>query len=125
MEAQFCSMFKRSERPQESAFVRLVNHILENDPYISSRQIGKKLQITYSTAIKILTENFGREYHHLRCVPLFLEHQNKNNRVDKTKIILKILTEARNSNFKLIINGYESWLFGTVKEKMDARQYDD
>lgn len=67
----------RSGRPQELAFVPLVNHILEKDPYISSRQIGKKLKITHNTVIKILTENLGREYRHLRWVQHFLNQQQK------------------------------------------------
>lgn len=41
------------------------------------------------------------------------------------KIILKILTKARNSNFKWILNGDELLLFGSVEEKMDPHLYDD
>ena len=51
----------------------------DNDPYISSKQICKKLQITHNTVIKILTENLGREYRHLRWVPHFLNQQQKKN----------------------------------------------
>ena len=103
----------RTGRPQELAFVPLVDHIIEKDPYVSSRQIGKMLQITHNTVIKILTENLGREYRHLRWVPHCLNQLQKHNRVVKAKIILDILKEARESNFKGILTGDESWFVFT------------
>ena len=81
---------------------------MDKDPYLSAHQIAKKFDISPQTAVKILSEDLGYSYRHLRWVPHLLTCEMKEKRVTQCKLILSTLETARRSHFHGIMTGDES-----------------
>lgn len=99
----------RSGRPKEISYRFNIQSLVEDDPYISARQIAKATYIPLTTVLDILKNELGYNYRHLRWIPHQLTCQMKKNRVTQCTQILNALRSAKRSHFSNIITGDESW----------------
>ena len=99
----------RSGRPKEISYRFIIQSLVEDDPYISARQIAKATYIPLTTVLDILKNELGYNYRHLRWIPHQLTCQMKKNRVTQCTQILNALRSAKRSHFSNIITGDESW----------------
>lgn len=99
----------RSGRPKEISYRFNIQSLVEDDPYISARQIAKTTNIPLTTALDILKNELGYNYRHLRWIPHQLTYQMKKNRATQCTQILNALRSAKRSHFSNIITGDESW----------------
>lgn len=99
----------RSGRPKEISYRFYIQSLVEDDPYISARQIAKTACIPLTTVLDILKNELGYNYRHLRWIPHQLTCQMKKNRVTQCTQILNALRSAKRSHFSNIITGDESW----------------
>lgn len=107
----------KSGRPPDIRKRILVQALIENDPYITARQIAREACISPTIVIDILTKELGYKYLHLRWIPHLFTFDMKKRRVEQSKVILKHLQTANRGHFTNIITGDESWFFYLVQPK--------
>lgn len=89
----------------------LIRHVVDNEPFLSVRQIAKKVGMPKSTVYLRMTVNIGYISKHLKWVPHLLNPQQKKNRMDISKMLLKILQSAERQGWKYFVTGDESWFY--------------
>ena len=99
----------RSGRPKEISYRFSIQNLIDDDPYISARQIAQITCIPLASVLRILRNDLGYKYKHLRWIPHTLTSQMKKNRVTQCIEILNALRSAKRSHFNNIITGDESW----------------
>ena len=88
-----------------------ISDILKDYPYASVRQIERLTGIPKSTVFNILTNSLKYTSRHLKWVPHLLNSEQKKNRVDLSKRLLKSVTKARSYSYDIFLTGDESWFY--------------
>lgn len=107
----------RSGRPPDPKKRSLVQALIENDPFITARQIAREAGISPTIVINILTKELGYNYLHLRWIPHRLTFEMKKRRIEQSRVILDHLQTANRGHFTNIITGDESWFLYLVQPK--------
>ena len=84
---------------------------LKDFPFASVRQIEKVTGIPKSTIFDILTKSLGYTSRHLKWIPHFLNQEQKKNRIELSKRLLKTVQRARRYSYELFLTGDESWFY--------------
>ena len=95
----------RSGRPPDPRKRSLVQALIENDLFITIRQIARKAGISPTIVINILTKELGYNYLHLRWIPHRLTFEMKKRRIEQSRVILDHLQTANKYHFTNIITG--------------------
>lgn len=94
-----------------SDLVGPVSKCLSKQPFISARQIAKQLSISPMTILRVLNVDMGLKRFTRKWVPHELTVEQKNSRVEKSKLILNILEKAQKNNFVNVMTGDESLFY--------------
>ena len=118
----------------------IVKHALKLYPFSSVRDIARMTNIPKSTVFRILTKQLQFVSKHLRWIPHFLNSSQKLKRVSQSRELLRVLEEARETDYKLFYTGDESWFYldtdydhqwlpreekppDRIKQKIDSKKY--
>jgi len=93
----------------------IISKILKDYPHSSIRQIAMLTGIPRSTVYDIVTQSLGYEVHHLRWISHSFNCQQKNNRVELSKRLLKTVQKARSNSYICFLTGDESWFFFAIR----------
>lgn len=97
------------EKPIDEGITNAVKRMIEQNPFLSARQIAKVLGISPNTVIDRLVNYLEYKNFHTRWVPHHLSMDQKRNRVECAKSMLAILQNEKRTHFSNIITGDESW----------------
>jgi histone-lysine N-methyltransferase SETMAR len=84
--------------------------LLEEDPYISARQMAQSLHVSFTTVCNRLSNSLGMRCCNLRFVPHMLTPDQKAKRTEMAEAMLRELTAHEASHFSFIYTGDESWM---------------
>ena len=118
----------------------IVKHALKLYPFSSVRDIARMTNIPKSTVFRILTKQLRFVSKHLRWIPHFLNSSQKLKRVSQSRELLRVLEEARETDYKLFYTGDESWFYldtdydhqwlpleekppDRIKQKIESKKY--
>lgn len=97
------------EKPINDGITNAVKLMIEQNPFLSARQIAKVFGISPNTVIDRLVNHLEYKNFHTRWVPHQLNIEQKKNRVECAKSMLKILRNEKRTHFNNVITGDESW----------------
>ena len=99
-----------SEKSQDGdENLTLILKTLAEHPYASVRQIGKLTGIPKSTVFDALTRKLHYKLYHLRWIPHSLNSDQKENRVELSKLLLETIQRAKEDFYSFFFIGDESW----------------
>ena len=88
-----------------------IQKIVDEEPFLSVRQISTRTGIPKSTVFYRMTEKIGYISKHLKWVPHLLSDEQKQNRVNIAIDLLRILQKAERQGWKYFVTGDESWFY--------------
>lgn len=88
-----------------------IKDVVDEEPFLSVRQIATLTGIPKSTVFERLTEKLGYISKHLKWVPHLLSEEQKRNRVIIANDLLKIIEKAERQGWKYFVTGDESWFY--------------
>lgn len=97
------------EKPIDEGITNAVKRMIEQNPFLSARQIAKVLGISPNTVIDRLVNYLEYRNYHTRWVPHHLSIDQKQIRVECAKSMLTILRNEKRTHFSNVITGDESW----------------
>lgn len=97
------------EKPKDEEITLSIKYQIENNPFLSARQIAKTLGISPKTVIDRLTNDLHYKNYQTKWVPHELNSFQKNERVRISKEMLQILQKEQRAHFMNILTGDESW----------------
>ena len=89
----------------------LIKNTVDEEPFLSIRQIAKKTGIPKRSIYIRLTNYLGYVSKHLKWVPHLLSELQKQNRVTISIDLLRILEKAQRQGWKYFVTGDESWFY--------------
>jgi histone-lysine N-methyltransferase SETMAR len=98
-------------RPPDEGIVPAVQLAFKEHPFASARSVAERLHLALGTVLRCLQEDLGTKYRHLRWVPHTLTEEHKAKRAELAGRMLEILSHHRESDFKFLFTGDESWMF--------------
>ena len=96
-------------RPVDVKNIAMVELEVKNDPFISSREIGRRLSICKDTVTKILRENLKMKKVNCKWIPHLLNDNQKLKRIQIATEMLKQIKESEYDN-TVILTGDETWI---------------
>ena len=85
--------------------------MLEEQPFLSAKYIASELGVSANSIKAILFNDLVLKKYRRRWIPHFLSENDKEKRVEYSKLILDELIKARKNFFNIIMTGDESWFF--------------
>ena len=99
---------KSGPKPDEQLISRILQ-ILDEDPYVSTREIADTLNENESTIWRYLTRELGRVFKYSKWLPHCLNYQQKTRRMHESKELFDILTMCKKDSWRNILTGDQSW----------------
>ena len=106
----FCLEDKEKKgRPKEKHLRKSLKALLEEDPYMSARDMSSTLNCSKDTVVRILREDLKMSKVNIQWIPHELTQTQKNQRVQLAMELLVTLQDT--SQHKLIYTQDETWLY--------------
>ena len=102
---------KHIGRRVDSKLTENIKELIEDDPCLSAREIGRMLEVSHVTVSNHLINYLHLKRVSIRWVPHDLSKSKKMDRIVKSKLMLKILKKRQKNGFNGIITGVESWFY--------------
>ena len=116
----------RSGRPPIEGLAQRVLDALEDQPFASTRELGKVLGFSHMSIFNTLTMELGFKKFLSHCVPHLLTEDQKTQRIQVSGVILRQLERLGDSHLTNVITIDESWFyFDYTPEAKWARRAQD
>lgn len=89
----------------------LIKDVVDEEPFLSVRQIAKRTGIPKSTVFDRMTSKLGYISKHLKWIPCLLSDEQKQNRVIISIDLLKVIQKQERQGWKYFVTGDESWFY--------------
>lgn len=101
----------RSGRPLKNDLIDPISHIMEEDPYISTKKLAKKLNVAKQTIKRILIEELHMVKINFKWVPYTLNENIRKQRIEMAKKLLHFLTTASEKTLDQLMTQDETWIY--------------
>ncbi len=101
----------RSGRPPKDELVQKIKDILQEDPYLSTKKISKKVGADSKTVKKILTINLSMSKVNFKWVPYQPTPEIKAKRVEIAQKLYNFLSNSNERKLNKVLTQDESWFY--------------
>ena len=102
---------KRSGRPLKNELVDPISNLLEEDPYISTKKLAKKLNVDKKTVKRVLIEELHMVKIYFKWIPYNLTDKIRAKRIEIATQLLNFLSSASEQTLNRIMTQDEIWLY--------------
>jgi hypothetical protein len=102
---------ERHSDPPPDVVDNAILEALDQIPFASMRELAKTTCIPCTTVSRRLTESLGFVVKHLHWVPHSLTDAQRQNRIDRSKELLRLLEFAQANDWESLMTLDESWFY--------------